>query len=456
MLHRQNYDGVKELKRKYQGMIVRNLCPQILEVIRVLDLHKLQIWSTFENQIIKLSDLVKALSTLKNLKIFDAWEENFNDDMKEFEKVCPNLESLFCNSNIVHIFNCTTLKVLHLKWNHDMTSERKSLAYKFLGQQKDLEEFRLYELFEDDFFSEFVTFNFRLKSFRYDTSVVMEQHKNLIRFLLSQSDSIKSLEIGIQPGDRKYINEELLNFILNNMSNLISLKLELTTRDHAEEPELQPETDEEMKLGITNVTKSIRHLEFMGKHRTFNECKQFVDLFPNLTHLFYSSDYDEDIHPLKHVSKSNANIDSIDLPLNFNKTSSYFPNLKKLSTWGFDLNKKAFRSFINRHSKTLETIIIRSDIGITKQIADEIMNCENLKFLSMKFCYFKLVKVMNYLFGDDSFKNKPLTFRFDYDFSSQTFNFPEDAIFWNEDGKIFNCIADQAHHIITMKMSKRN
>ena len=251
--------------------------------------------------------------------------------------------------------------------------------------------------------------------------------------MLSQKESITTLNVQLQPND-EYKNNEVQKFVLENMSNLKDLSLDLTIKGTLEE---EPESHSEMNEPqiATNVTKNIERLSFQGVHRTLDESKQFIDLFPNIKHLQFEAHHEEDFKLLRHVSMTNDKIESLGF-LNFDNDfeesfSVYFPNLKELSTFNISYEEEAFCAFINRHSKTLEKIIIRDTDEMSFLTVDEIIKCENLQHLSLGISNNDLLSLMDLLHAL-SHRIKPVTIHLKYhSFSSTTFKIPEDKIYWD-------------------------
>jgi len=432
------YEDAMELKRNHQKIIIKNLCADSLDV---LCLYNLSVLNVCHSEHLKLSDLCEAIRSVPMLKVFSAWEVKFEDDIPDienFNRISVKIETIRCVAEVLLIFKCSTFKTVRLLWNHEMSLERKMLTYELLGQQKNLKNLILAEYRADNFFHSpeiFLKFQFSLKSFKYFNPSPLNNYKNFIRFLESQNKSLSTLEIDVQPRDM-FIIEEIQKYVLENMSNVKDLVLHLSIRDDTEEAtEWLSEMDE--KPQPTHVTKNIERLSYKGPHRTSAESKLILDLFPNIKHLNFESDYVEEFRLLKYVSKANVKLESlafldfhgVDLKKSY---SVYFPNLKNLSTFGI-YNEKVFSSFILRHSDTLQSITVEDTDDMTERTANAIMKCENLKFLSLEACKCNLLSTMR-LFHEISSRgiDKPLTFIFKHYSSSETFKFPEDKIFWDE------------------------
>ncbi|CAG9799677.1 unnamed protein product [Chironomus riparius] len=426
----EDYEDAQELNQNHQKIIVQKLCSESLDTIRLYNLNTLKLCHCHDQ---KLSDLVKAIRSLPMLKVFIAWEQKFEDDIADiqnFEKIRINMIKIECVSDIVRIFDCSSFTKVRLFWNHQMSLEKKMLSYKFLSKQKNLKHLKLSEYPNDNFFHSpeiFKKFQFNLESFGcFLPSVEMKHYKNIIKFLDSQKQSLTKLDIEIQPRDMFKL-EEIQDYVLKHMFNLKDLRLDLSVKDE-EGPEM------EVHLQPTQVTKNIERLFYKGPQRSSAKCKRIIDLFPNIKHLHFESDYAREFRVLKHVSKTKNNLESIQF-LSFhsdvqNSYSVYFPNLKELSSFAIN-DEDSFSSFISRHSKTLERITIEDVEDMTELTADAIMKCENLKFVELGTWAENLLDVMS-LFHDISSRNKPLTFRHYFFSSKTTFKFPEDKIFWDE------------------------
>ncbi|XP_070509462.1 uncharacterized protein [Chironomus tepperi] len=429
-----DYLDVQKLNRNQQSIIVRKLCAESLDAICHFNLSELDVCYS-ENQ--KLSDLVEAIRNLPMLKVFSAWEVKFEDDIPDiqsFERININIEKVHCVAEVIRIFDCSTLKNVRLLWNNEMPLERKLLTYELLSKQKNLEYFILSEYQMDNFFHSreiFMKFQFRLKSFQYFSAASpLKHYKNFIRFLDSQKSSLTTLDLEMQPRDMIKI-ETIQKYVLEHMINLKTLRLDLSVRDE-ENTQWISEIDE--KLEPTQVTKNITSLKYKGPQTSLSKCKRLIDLFPNLKYLHFESDYVREFKVLKHVSKTQVNIESLEF-LSFHSDivtsfSVYFPKLKNLSTFAI-CDENAFSSFVSRHSTTLERITIEDIDDMTELTANAIMECENLKYVKLGTWNDDLLSVMN-LFHEISSRDKPLTFIYEFFSSSTTFKFPEDKIFWDE------------------------
>jgi len=429
-------DDVTELERKHRKLIIKDFSLNFKELICSQNIHTLQLSTTFGTSQ-KLSELLVALSNLPRLKTFDAGCDWFDQDIpneEEFEKICKNLQELHCVADILHIFGCVTLKTLVLTWHNEIPADKKMLAYKFLGQQKDLKSFDVYEdCLQDDFFNNSEVFNFHLESFKYySSSPTLDYCDNLIRFMWSQKDFLKKLTFELEDFVA-YKSKEVQNFILNNMSNLKDLFLDFCTKDENNRTEqLKMDEPRNESYQVTDVTKNIKRLNIGILDCSLGESKHLIDLFPNLKHLCIG---EVDIQFFKHVSITNIRIESLSFRnFGYNIKEVYFPNLKELSNSNVPYEEEGFRAFIKCHSKTLEKIKVEDAAKMTSLTANEIIKCENLKHLSLKMSSNNVLLPLMDCFDEISNRTKPTTISFEYCRKSwfSTFKFPEDKIFWDE------------------------
>jgi hypothetical protein len=226
--------------------------------------------------------------------------------------------------------------------------------------------------------------------------------------------------------------EAIQRFVFEHMSNLKYLRLDLNVRPG--DDELMSEMD--VNLQPTEVTKNVEKLEYKGPQKKSSECKKVINLFPNIKDLRVESDDFNEFKVLMHINKTNPNIESLGF-LSFHSSIGnsysyyiYFSKLKKLSSFGID-DEEAFSSFISRHSRTLEIINIDDVSEMTEMTAKAIIKCENLKYIKLGSWIDNINEVLEML-HEISRRSKPLTLKFKYMGSSvETFNLPEDKIFWD-------------------------
>jgi len=425
-------EKAKEVRRKHYKIITSYLDEDFLDIICY---HKLHTLTVFSNSVkFKLSDLVKALNNVPQLKILRTYA-NFIDDIqnvKDVPKVRLNLKELYCKLGIFHIFDCDTLKCFTIQWSETLDSNRK-LIYDFMNRQKNLYSLNVtcFDLFTE---SDNFTCQYELKSFTM-TYCNLEQHESFIRFLDMHKKTLEVLRLYSDYTTMEAM-EQVQKYVLTNLQNLKDLELDLQMQLYEDVPIIEMSINEPHHA--TYVTKNIERLEFNRRHRSMEENKRFIDMFPNIKHLSVDSDLGDELHRLMHyISTTKTGLESIDIDLAFDDGQPilYFPNLKVLKVKQYW--KEELDSFINLHSSTLEEIDVDCSFGIKESTIREINNCENLK--RIKFHPFNQeyrVQIINQLSKFLTI-SKPLEVTFHYyPLSWIFFKLPEDTMFL--DGSLFN------------------
>ncbi|CAG9799678.1 unnamed protein product [Chironomus riparius] len=185
----------------------------------------------------------------------------------------------------------------------------------------------------------------------------------------------------------------------------------------------------------TIVTKNIDYLNYRDRHRTQDENKRFIDMFPNIKHLSYHTLHKNDFQMLNYICATKADLEFLEV-FNFHDDEEaftiYFPNLKKLKVYDVGFGEDSLCSFICRHSKTLEEINISNANEMTELTGKKIINCNNLKLISLGINTNKLQTFMN-MFNVMSTTDKPLMIIF----GKLKYKFSEDKIFWDDQLKSF-------------------
>ncbi|CAG9799679.1 unnamed protein product [Chironomus riparius] len=181
-----DYKKSMHLKRKYQDVNIKMLFLPSLKAIIRHNIHTLELSS---RPILKLSIFIQLLNSIPLLKVLKVDFETFIYDIQNIEesmKVSTNLEEVRCVAEICHIFGCSTIKVLDLFWKETINYKGRLLIFEYLNKQKHLEDFKLNEHANGEFFryqaSNAQMFAFCLKIFVYYTSR-FDKYQQLINFL---------------------------------------------------------------------------------------------------------------------------------------------------------------------------------------------------------------------------------------------------------------------------------
>ncbi|KAL7051118.1 hypothetical protein ACKWTF_004338 [Chironomus riparius] len=376
------------------------------------------------------SHFKEILSSATSLKILYASDLNFNGDiqnMKECEKINLNLTELRCNSELINILKCTTLKILDLRWHWNLPEDRKTNVINFLSQQKKLEDLTLN--CRNYFYDHFQHFNyeFQLKSFTFFSNCNFSDHKSFIRYLEPHKHSLQSLNIQMFSFEQsKVAIEEIFKFIMRNLSNLKELELDTVFKGTIRKIEVLP-------LQLNNFSSNtIERFGFNDIFYSMDDNKQLIDLLPNMKHLSIKSCFCKVVELLEYVASTKPQLESLQV-YNFDCVDSAikFTNLKEFSVHTFSTSIQALSSFLARNSKSLERINIGDAANICQQAVNAISKCENLKCLTVNVTNNNLRLVMKTFLGILN-RDKPLKIIFkDYP-SIKTFMLPEDKIIWKK------------------------
>ena len=421
----RTYEGCKniaELRKKPKYVVVLDDCQLSPDVFNHLsNLYSLKIDLSQCEYELELSDLVQVLRLVPNLKILHVCDMNFIGDIKnieEFEKIKFNLIELDCNSELLHLLECSTLKTLNLRWHCNLPVEKKLKVCEYVSHQKELENLSLN--YPNDFFGHFnnLKYEFKLKSFTFFSNVNFVEHEAFIIFLEPHKHSLQSLKIQMYSYDQsKDAVREILKYVKKNVLNLKELELDTVFEGTTERVQILPKKldsfDKMERFGYADIFYSL------------DDNKQLVDMLPKMKHLYKAIgllDYEATKQKLE--SLKIFNFDSV-------ITSITFSNLKELSVHTFSLNNDGFRMFIDRHSKSLEKLSIGNDDGISQSIVDAINSLKNLKHLTIDVSKNDFERIMK-IFQEISLRSQPLTVTFkDYP-TMVRFELPGDKIFWGE------------------------
>jgi hypothetical protein len=372
--------------------------------------------------------LVDVLHSMPNLRTLYLTDLNFNEDVQKingFRKVRVNLVELYCNSEVLDMIECSTLKALNLRFRYKFPEQKKSTIRKFLNQQKGLEIFTLKCL--NDFFEHFIDFKFEfeLKCFTLFSNTNFRDHKALVNFLENQRHSLESLNIQMYSFEQsKTVIEEILKFVMKKLWKLKSFEIDTIFKGTMKKIELLP-----LQLS-TCAAQTIERFGFNDIFYSVDDNKQLIDLLPKLKHLSFKSCFCKAVELLEYAT-SKPQLESLKFS-NFDciVSTAKFSNLKEFTVHTFSKSTKAFSSFISRNSKSLERITIGDATNMCLQTVNAICKCENLKYLSINVSGNDLASIMK-IFREILIKNKPLTVVFRKYPSIVTFKLPEDRIFWN-------------------------
>lgn len=423
-------DKITEFQRKPQHVAILDPDAFCLVVFRdkLNNLQSLTIDLSWHEIYLKRAYFVKFLRAVPNLKVLKVSDIIFDENirkMEEFEKIRLNLLELHCNSNMIYIFECSTLKVLKLRWNCNLNVQRKSNVCEFVSQQKELKNFTL--SCSNEFFGYIRKFNykFQLKSFIYSSNFNFQDYKAFVTFLEPHKKSLQSLDIAIHSLEQsKKTIEEILVYVMRNLSNLQTLELETNINGNGRKIEIIP-----LHLS-TCAAKSIERIGFGDIFHSVDDTKQLIDMLPKMKHISINSSFRKALGLLEYAA-TKPQLESLKI-FNFDYAESIisFSNLKELSVHNFSSSEQAFNSFIARHANSLEKISFGNAAEIPKSTVNEISKCENLKYLSIDVSGYSLTLILS-IFRDILNRSKPLTIAFkDYP-SVVTFELPEDKIFWN-------------------------
>jgi hypothetical protein len=412
-----NFHGLaKESTRKHQSALVKDLSQNSLDVICRHNLKSLKVESNF-----KLSDLVKALRNLPDLKCLNASSTTYIDDVSNadyFVKVQTNLLQLACHVDMIYIFDCSSLRKLKLTFKYSRNYNR--MLVDFLFQQNDLQELAL-DSVNDDIFAldDIFQLKLSLKSLRiYCFERHFQFHDNLSKFLLLQKDSLTSLQLAA------FSEPDLgIEFVLKNLKKMKYLELSrYYYRDKISFNNLTPEN---------HTAKNIESLEFNIMNFNLSEAKEFFNLFLNLKNLSLYKDFSDNFELLLHISNTNTKLEILIVNHMTNDFCHiYFPNLKEFCAKNWVVSDGCLRSFINKHSGTLEKLSLRGNDIYTESVAKEIMNCKKLTSLVIV-NFSKHLHHLKWIY-DISLRALSFTLTIGFYRVIETFKFPDDKAIWDE------------------------
>lgn len=422
----------KQLNRKHQTVKIKNLNESTMNVISLHNLQSLQISCCK----IESTKLAKVLSQLPLLGVFNAKAVAFIDDFEideNFKRVSLKLKELrieYCDIDIVEFFDTESLEIFEVS---SLLTEECDSVINLLKRQKNLKEFGVGGVICENFYQsdEIYKFDFRLKCLKIDkASMKNDQNDPLFKFLLLQKDSLTSMKI-LYP-----IKTVVHKFIIENLTNLTHLEMPVSTLS----------MNHEDILNQLPRSRHIQSLKFFGILNSLNNAKLVMNVFPNIKHLDLSqiTTHIWFMDFLHYISQAFKNLESLKIPNLFNQrlhNAIYFPKLKSFSVAKI-YDESIFNPFLRRHSDTLEDIYIgwTDDNFIKGLIVDEIMNCRNLKHVTIS-SYSPLVTRM---FNKVSSKNNQwilesrIKNNLDLDYIPLIFKFPDDKAVWDDRCRIWS------------------
>ncbi|XP_070499370.1 uncharacterized protein [Chironomus tepperi] len=371
----------------------------------------------------------KIIHSVPHLKILHVSDIIFNEEIqniKNFQKVKINLTELQCNSELVDIFDCTTLKILNVRWHYSLSKQKKKNVCKFISKQNELEDLTLNQ--PNDFFEHFKKLKTKqkLKSFTFFSNVNFKDHIAFNKFLEPHKHSLESLKVQIFSFEQSKTQiEEILKYVMRNLSNLKEFEIDTVFKGIKRKIEVLP-----LQLS-TFAGKSIERFGFNDIFYAVDDTKQLIDMLPNMKHLSIKSCICKLVELLDYAA-FNPKLESLKV-FNFDCVVSAvkFANLKEFSVHTFSQSIQAFCSFISRNSKTLERITIGDATNICLHAVNAINKCENLKTLTVDVYGNNLSLIMQTMY-EIVLYDKPLTVIFKCYPSTVIFKLPEDKIFWDE------------------------
>ena len=353
-LEKTSIQEAMEIKRKHQSIIIHDLESSL----DVMLSHNLQYIEFLWHEDANLSTLVKALNHFPSLKVLYAQFTSFIDDLADssdsMKTVSTKIEQLVCVVKIIHIFDCCTIKQLEI-YCYSPIEHWNTLVIDFLKRQRNLEYLELTGEDCREFFSlpDIFEFNFPLKKFGYEKSVPFPYYEQLIKFLNQHKNTLTSLDVNFST-EPPFGIEFIHKFALENIVNLKHLEIGYLGSDEGQISfsELSPDIQ---------ATK-LESLVMKSRSTDMNENRRFFDIMPNLKYLNLDStfNHDNDAEILYCISERCPKLETLKVYVlyivDFDHESIYFPNLKELIV---EVEcEPDLCIFINRHSQTLEKIIL--------------------------------------------------------------------------------------------------
>lgn len=405
-------EDARKIRRKYQTVFMKNLNIDSLDVLSRRHLCQLTITSDLKIEKWMLADLLNDLPQLKFLNLIS---------LKTTERYLPknklvrvNLEEVHCKSDILHIFGISSLVAFKLDWECENTISRKTELTKFFANQPGLTKLTITgKNCRDFFFLNVTEFKFRLKSFIFDYSKILNIYEEINNFLTLHQRTLEHL----------VLNHWCQSIDLTNKIAIHRLKnlkhFETTTIDH-----------DTIKYEGRKFTTKIESLKFHLTDDLTNNKKIFF-MFRNLTHFDFEVAYEAQSSLMSNLYAMSKIIIGLE-SLKISEISIYnitFPKLRKISLLAIT-HAYVFTDFIRRHHDILEEIEIRFNVNINATTVDEMLKCKNLKSLRIIYDDVSLLP----LFNGISLRKKPFVFSM----GLVTFRFPDDQAIWDKRCKIWS------------------
>jgi hypothetical protein len=395
------------------------------------------------------STLIEVLNKLPMLKVLDISEIYYFGAHISLGKVHVQLVELSCESSIVDIFKCNTLQKLSLFWRSLLTEDITPSLVPFVKQQKNLKTLELNEYNFGHLFPmpDILDVPFSLIEFKFCSHYrAFLHHEQLIKFLALHKATLTRLEVDFftEPD----IGIDLIHKLaLENLPNLKYLTFGKS---------LDAADGFVMRLnGLISHTK-IRHIEslkFSAFSTNMNENVMFLDMFTNLKHLdltlIHKENYDSRL--MKGINASVVNLESLSIGTLWfdNDITIFFPKIKKFQL-NFVFAEVVLSSFINRHSKTLESITFGSMSNLTELTIKELIHCDNLRHIAMWNTYDENALSKMKSLQEVILKMKRIKIVLTHQIT-KVFNFPDDKALWDERIADLEIYYEESHRVKRLK-----
>lgn len=411
----------KNLKRKFRSILINKLNPDVKQIlsahnVRVLQLSECQV--DLSDLVILLQSISKFLETLdfKFVKVSES------KNKEEISKVRLNKLKILtidrCSSSLLQAFDTNSLETFKI----NILSGECECIVDILETQHELKQFSISGTSCENFFKspQIFDFKFRLQSLSTAYSVKYD----MLKFLNIHKESLKSLAVPILNASNELVLKDFNVFTHLTHLEISNLNLnEMTITSLKELP----------------VCFKILHLKLIGMAegtRKNEKLQAIMKIFPSLKHLDLSL-LTSDENLMKHVAQNYRSLESLKISsfsVNIDE-ALYFPKLKEFEVLKIQ-DEKAYNVFLNRHSDTLEKIVIgRTDeLFIKGLIVEAIMACHELKNVIIGSYSSPLATRM---FNKVSSKRKPWILESHIEVSKNhhialKFRFPDDQAIWQD------------------------
>jgi len=402
---------LKEIKRRYQTIYMKNLNIDALDILSRRHLCQLTISSDLKIEKWMLADLLNDLPQLKYLNLMSL--ETTEHYLPKNKLVRVNLEELHCKNDILHIFSISSLADFKLDWTCDNTNSSQNQLTNFFKMQTGLKKLTITgKNCRQFFYLKVNEFKFHLKSFIFDYPKILNIYDEINNFLMLHQRSLEHLVLSHWCQSIDLTNKVVLHK-LKNLKNY-----ETTTLDYD---------------AINEGRKFTTRIESLKFHLTDDlpNNKRIFGMFKNLTHFDFEVAYEAQSSLMRNLYAMSKIITGLE-SLKISEISIYnitFPKLKKISLLAIT-HAYVFNDFIRRHNDILEEIEIRFNVNINATTVDEMLKCKNLKSLKIIYDDISLLP----LFISISLRAKPFIFSM----GLVKFRFPDDQAIWNKRCKIWS------------------